>query len=151
MNISDVRSILSSGMGSLYSLLTSDQVDKAVGIALMELGWTLPVDDTDKDRCFWVISRAKRHAMDVIRTESAYKFDYKQVKLSNRFDQLNALIIEFDKQFEEAIQSMPSLFTTLNTSTMFGSYISPGFSTSSVGRDTTYTDENEVQVFGVGD
>ena len=149
MDQTAVEDSLVATLGSLYALLSSGAVEQAITTALREVGWDLPVESTDKDRCFWTVERARRHCLDMVRTEAAYKFDYKQVKLSNRFHQLDKMITDMDARFEEARLAMPSLFSSgTNTVAQFGSYITPGFAYSNTGIDYTYTDIDSVSASG---
>src|SRR6056297_1679867 len=81
----------------LTNKLGPEYLDFAGEQALNELGWSLPISDQVKS--YWLIQRGKRHALDILRTESAFKFKYKQINLNQRFEHLDRLINVLDETF----------------------------------------------------
>lgn len=142
MDQAAIESILSSQLRSLYASFTAENITAAINFALMELGWALPVPDSSHEQCLWTVKRIHRHLLDALRCEAAYKFDYKQAKLSNRFTQLDKAIAEMDRDFEAARRDNMSLFLGYRPIEGFGTYVSAGFSTDAAGRDRTYDADN---------
>ena len=132
--ISEITDLLNTLMPSSTSSLSDEQVGFAANQALRELGWNLPLNDNQKE--YWVIERAKRHLLDVLRVISASKFKYKQINLNQRFEHYNTLIKDMDDKYESAIENDP-VFTGLDTSALFGIYIDNGFVYDDFGNDVT--------------
>lgn len=142
MDQAAVESILSSQLRSLYASFTPENITAAINFALMELGWSLPVPDSNHEQCTWTVKRIHRHLLDALRCEAAYKFDYKQAKLSNRFTQLDKTITKMDAEFDLAREDNLSLFLGYRPIEGFGTYVSAGFRTDAAGRDRTYDNTN---------
>lgn len=151
MDSSAVQVFLESQLRSLITKFDDDQLNSAISLAQMELGWSLPISDSDKERCYWFVQRCKRHLFESLRSESSFKFDYKSAKLSNRFDQLSRLVNELDAEFAKVLESEPALFSTFSPLAQFGTYLSSGFATNEIGEDITHSPENVVWFFGTGD
>lgn len=150
MDVADLQSALSIEMGSLYSLLTSDQVGQAIYNAVQELGIIWPLPESDQDRCIWVIRRAKRHATEMVCTAAAYSFDYKTAKLSNRFTQLLNLIKKWDADFESESATNPYIVAGNDTQVtdFFGQYRRQGYYQDIAGNDVTDVTDNDGNVVG---
>ncbi len=119
----------------------SDDEDSEFGIAanraLTELGLSLPLDNQKME--YWLLSRGKRHGLDVIRISSARKFKYKQIHLDQRFHHFNELIKELDAEFAYATETDADLMNVSgdNAANLI-KYIRPGFVYSNEGKDLTY-------------
>lgn len=115
--------VLQRGLSSLASSLGAAELGFAVSQAMLELGFSYPL--TGK-REFWAIQRAKRHALDLLRSVAASKFRYKQIYLNQRFDHYKILIDDWDKEFKEALETEAALIHS-DVSKMFGTYVDNGF------------------------
>jgi len=129
-------------MGVAWSTaLSTDAQDGAIAQALEELGWALPV--TASRKAYWLIERCKRHALYITLITQAERFQYRQVKLQNKFENYFKLITEADKAFAKALEEDPALIGVIDaeTSALFvsGFMMNPaGFVYDQMGRDLTY-------------
>lgn len=142
--------LLQSGLRSLYSNLTPDDITNAITMAMHELRWSLPIPDTDNYRCLWVFNRVKRWCLDFILTEAAFSFDVKQLKLSNKFAQLYMYVGKMDDLFVKEIENNPVVFLNLNAYEMFGTYADAGFTSTPYGEDASYNWESTTLINGRG-
>lgn len=125
-------------LGDLSSRLSDAAVEFAAEQALDETGFDYPLAAGSVK--YWSIQRAKRHAIDLLRTTSAYKFKYKQISLNQRFDHLDRMIDQMDESWREALASDPNLLSAgsgVSTTQMFGTYLGNGFIYDQMGRDLT--------------
>ncbi len=114
-------------LGTSSKLLNEDAKLLAVSQALTELKYTYPLDKPMEQ--LWAIKRGMRHALDILRVESAHRFKYKQLSLNHRFNHYNELIGTLDKEFED---SFPEL-----SGYMHSFYIESGFVYDRFGNDVT--------------
>ena len=127
-------------LGQSQDLLEGDYDDpdsqwyEAGEIALKEMGLALPI--ANQSREYWLLSRSKRHAFDMIRTSSARKFKYKQINLNQRFDHFDRLIQELDAAYLTALETDPDLMGIQGD--LFIGFVKPGFVYSTDGVDLTY-------------
>ena len=135
-NVDDVIEITSIQLSTAVSTLSTDGLDAAANFAISELGWSFPV--TDEKKCFWLVRRATRHACYILWIASAQKFKYKQVNLQQRFDHYEKLIKHMDTEFEEALASDATFFTSVDSYRLFGTVVGAGFVYDSIGNDLTY-------------
>lgn len=131
----EFRQYIELALRGLTNKLGPAHLDFAGEQALNELGWSLPISDQVKS--YWLIQRGKRHALDILRTESAFKFKYKQINLNQRFEHLDRLIKVLDETFLKALESDPNLFGATNVSDLFGTYIGNGIVYDQHGNDIT--------------
>jgi len=129
--IEDVQAL----MGASYNKVSTDGFERAISQALNELHWTLPITESMEE--YWVIERSKRYVVAVLLTESAHKFQYKQIHLNNRFNQYFKLIKFYDDEFANAIENNPTLFD-IDTWGNLADYITVGFQYDGLGTDITY-------------
>ena len=133
-NLAEYVSQTQFALSDLNTYLTEAQIEFAITQALDELEWEYPIEDGA--RRFWAVQRAKRHAMDLLKTAAAYKFKYKQINLNQRFDHLSRQIWQMDMDFKSAIKQDPSLYGA-DPYKLFGTYVSNGFVYDSFGNDIT--------------
>jgi hypothetical protein len=137
--------ILKKELGDSAEYPSDDQYDRSVEKAIQELGWGFPISANFKK--FWFIERAKRHIFFFLQSESAHKFKYKQINLQNRFEHYERLIRKMDRDFQEAMDSNPTEFANVEPHLLFGHVVHAGFSYDEAGQDTTYEDDNQVDLF----
>lgn len=136
----DLTEKLHRQLGQSQNLLEGEYDDpdsqwyEAGELALREMGLTLPINNDGRE--FWLLSRAKRHAFDMIRTSSARKFRYKQINLQQRFEHFDRLIQELDTAYLVALETDPALMGI--SGELFIGYIRPGFVYSPTGVNLTY-------------
>ncbi|MFA5394426.1 MAG: hypothetical protein WC346_00220 [Methanogenium sp.] len=145
----DLTDILKIQLSSLAALITEDGYELVCNQAEQELGWSYPI--TDPTRLFWVVKRATRHALNLLKIASANKFKYKQVNLQNRFEHFQKLIEDMDKEFEEAMSSDIGLFAGIDSYKMFGTKIDAGFAYTRMGKDVTYNSDRYVNFAPLAD
>ncbi len=127
----------------LSSSLVDDDYSNAVDDAERDTGFSMPV--TSDFQIKWMKDRTKRHLYFYLQSESAAKFQYKQIKLQHRFDHYTKLIERMDKLFEEAQEEYAFEFAGVAVHQTAGHKIDAGFATESqTGRDMTYDENNEV-------
>lgn len=131
-NIGALRDRISISLSDLANNLGSEALYFAAEQAVNEMNLTFPISSGTKQ--MWAVSRGKRHALDLLRTAAAYKFQYKQIHLEHRFKQLSAQIEQMDKDFEEAKKTEPELFG-LEMKNGFGVYLGNGFVYDQYGND----------------
>ena len=112
-NTDTLIDILRLKMGTNAENVTDDGFGVAVDSALMELGWELPCSHPKK--VLWIINRSLRFALEILQIESAHKFRYDKIFLQNRFTHYQALIEKMDKDFAQAVEDDPFLFSTMMT------------------------------------
>lgn len=133
-NMSDFKKQVTIALADLSSYLDSPQIEFAANQALDELEWSFPIDSGSKK--YWAVQRAKRHAMDLLKTSAAYKFKYKQINLNQRFDHLDRQIQQMDKDFKEAMKNDITLFG-VDPHKIYGTYLGNGYVYDQYGNDIT--------------
>jgi hypothetical protein len=123
-------------LSTLASLITEEGYEFVSDQAVQELGWSYPV--TTPAKVLWMIKRATRHALNILRIASANKFKYKLVNLQNRFEHFQKLIEQMDIEFGEALIVEVTLFNGTPIYALFGTKIDAGFSYGIDGREETY-------------
>lgn len=129
-------------LGSSSELIGAEGYEFVVSQALNELGWSLPVDGK---KAYWAVQRGKRHCLDILRTQSAHKFRYKDLSLNHRFNHYNAMVENLDKKFEKALDTDPDLLDIADMFRVFGTYVENGFVYDQYGNDISKI----MQDFGV--
>jgi hypothetical protein len=145
----DLADILKIQLSSLSDLITADGYEFVCFVAEQELGWLYPV--TDPTRQYWLIKRATRHALNVLRIASANKFKYKLANLQQRFEHFDKLITDMDVEYGTAMNTNVALFAGVDSYRMFGTKIDAGFSYGVDGSDVTYDVDRYVNFAPIGD
>ncbi len=137
-------------LGQSASLLVGEYDDEdsdygtAANTALNEMGLSLPLDNSKLE--FWLLSRGKRHAIDIIRLSSARKFKYKQIHLDQRFHHFDVIIKEMDEMYGYALETDAELMGLIGDDAKnYISYIRPGFVYTNEGKDVTYQDWSHLE------
>lgn len=123
-------------LSSLSSLITADGYELVCEQAIQELGWSLP--ETNPTKIYWLIQRATRHAINILRIASANKFKYKLVNLQQRFEHFQKMMESMDAEYESAVSSDIAMFAGVDSFCLFGTKIDAGFAYDSIGTDLTY-------------
>lgn len=145
MTRAELTTKLQQEIKGLSSRFNSDDYNNAIDHAQRDTGWTMPVSTDFRET--WMIARAKRHLWSFLLSEQAHKFQYKQVKLNQRFDHYYKLLHDADIEFNAAIEENPHEFANVEAYEMFGVKIDAGFRRQrDTGRDLTYDDDTEVIV-----
>jgi hypothetical protein len=124
LNAKDHAIVLQRALSSLADSMGTGELEFAASQSMYELGWSYPLSHGKK--IFWAVQRAKRHALDFLRSVAASKFRYKQIYLNQRFEHYNVLIDQWDKEFKEALETEAILLDS-DVSKMFGTYVTNGF------------------------
>ena len=130
-------------MGTTWEQLSSDNQAAAASQALLELGWTLPEEDTKK--CYWIIERTKRYAIYTLLIQFASKFRYKQIHLQQKFENhlkiIEGMDLVFATAMEKDLTGMFDVAMDLDSFSKYGFLMNPaGFVYDCLGRDLTYAD-----------
>lgn len=129
-------------IGAAWTDVSSNDQEVIAQYALDELGMTLP--ESNGMRCYWIIERAKRHAIYKIVVTEAERFRYKQIHLQQKFDNYFRLISHSDERFAEALENDVAGIFPLDVidGELFAKYgflYNPsGFVYDQLGRDLTY-------------
>jgi len=119
--------------------------DNALEDAARDTGWGFPVSGDFK--ILWQKKRAKRHLFFYLLTESAIKFQYKQIKLDQRFEHFKELVEDMDAEFKIIQEEEAHEFAGVDSYNLFGTKIDAGFAyQGQTGRDITYDSEQEVLI-----
>lgn len=129
-------------LSSLSSLVSAEGYILACDQASQELGWSYPV--TSPTKVYWMIQRATRHALNILRIAFANKFKYKLVNLQQRFEHFQKMIEVMDLEFEDAMAADVALFANVESFKLFGTKIDAGFAYGTDGTDLTYDVERYV-------
>ena len=133
-NIDEFQEQIAISLADLADRLEADAIEFAAEQALDETGFDYPL--TAGSIKYWAIQRAKRHAVDLLRTTAAFKFKYKQISLHQRFEHLDKMIVQMDEAWSDALKTDPALFD-VDTEKVFGTYLGNGFIYSQYGQDIT--------------
>jgi len=137
-----MTALLQQEVKGLSTSLNSNDYSNAIDAAERET-WTLPVSTDFKIK--WVKQRALRHMFAFLRTESASKFQYKNIRLQHRFANYNTLVKDMDKAFDKALEEDAFEFADVSAFEIAGHKIDAGFQVEpQTGRDLTYSDDNRV-------
>lgn len=145
----DVMEYVQIQLSSLSTLLTADGLSFAVSQAEQELGWSYPI--TNPTQVLWIIKRATRHSLNILKIASANKFKYKTINLQNRFEHFQKLVEDMDKEFEEALTFDLAAFSGVDSFKVFGTKIDAGFAYDIVGTDLTYDIDQYVNFSSMGE
>ena len=121
-------------MGSSSALLSPEELEFAALQAVGELNWKYPIEEPRAQ--YWAIQRSKRHAIDILRVQSARKFQFKNLSLQHTFRQYHDLIKEMDDEFHKALDSEP-LLMNISPEAMFGLSIENNIVYDQYGRDVS--------------
>jgi len=141
MTAAEMYAQLAEEVRALSSRLVTADYENAVADAQRET-WSLP--QTDDFKVLWIKNRSKRHLYSYLRDEAADKVHAKDYKTGDLFKNFSALVDKMDKDFETAQADYPDKFADAYTYELFGTQIDTGFATDALGRDLTYTEDNEV-------
>ncbi len=137
MSIADKDTLLGQAvvlLGAAASGLDEIVQAAAVDQAVSELGWAFPI--LDGPQSYWAVERTKRHLLQILVTQAAMKFQYKQIHLEQRFKHLSQLIKTADEAFllfaEENVELFPAASTGFSD---FAYYIENGFVYSPTGEE----------------
>jgi len=123
-------------MGDVSGLVIEDQKVAAIDQSLSELKWPLP--NSDSFQCHWIIERTRRHILYIVAINHAHKFQYKQIRLNQRFDHYMKLIEKMDQEFANAMDLNPGKFPA-EAGAWLTEYRPCDFVYDQIGRDLTYT------------
>jgi hypothetical protein len=140
MNEHEMVALLEKEVRGLSSVLTIEDYQNACDDAVRETGWAL--SSTNSNIIYWLKQRAKRHLFFYLMSESAHKFKVKQYSLNQRFDHYRDTIEYMDKLWAEFLATNELILE--DSVGLFGTKINAGFQYDSLGRDTTYDDDNVV-------
>ena len=143
MTSAELIVILKEEVKSLSDYLVDADYTNAVNDAYRETGWSSPL--ASDFQVWWAKERAKRHLFFYLMTESAHKFKFEQINTQQRFEHYKSIIEVMDKLFKEAKEDYASEFGGVDSYKTFPTKIDAGFSYDDFGRDTTYTEENQVK------
>ncbi len=104
--------------------------------------WALPV--TADFRITWLINRSSRHLYDLLLTKKAPKFHAKKFHLQHKWEHYRTMLKDADEAFEKALKENPTEFAGVSVSHMFGHKADAGFQYDEIGRDSTYSANNQV-------
>jgi hypothetical protein len=123
------------GMGTSSTFLSPDGYEAAVDEAVLELALSFPVNNAVQE--MWLVKRAKRHSLFILYIEAANRFQYKQLKLNQRFDHYQKIIAQMDVEFQKAMSENWLELMGVSPSKLFIK-IDAGFQYDGYGEDTTY-------------
>jgi len=130
-------------MGSAWSTLSADAQAAVITQAGEELGWVFPILVSRK--AYWMVERCKRHTLYTTLVLQAERFQYKQIKLQQKFDNYFKIISAMDAEFAQAMEEEPALMdiSALDDATSEllakGFMANPaGFVYDQIGQDVTY-------------
>ena len=146
MTKSELLDLLSYEMSGLATDLNHEDYFNGISAAERETGYTLP--QTTNFRIELLRKRSTRHILYTLVLGASRKFRAEGFHLDQRFKHYHQLIKDLDAEYKQTIEDHPEEFTLTSVSDeaakLFGSLIDAGFSSDSLGRDTTYSDDNEV-------
>lgn len=108
-------------LGNLSSNMTDDIYSVAESIALDELGWAVPTDDSFQ--IIWIAKRIRRHAIDIFYVQAAESVTHKSTKLDQKFDHYASMIENMDKEFSNAMEQYMDKFANVDPTKIFGTYV----------------------------
>jgi len=132
----DLTELVKIQLSSLATLITADGYTLICDQTTNELGWSFPISTPTKG--FWILQRATRHALNILRIASAKSFKYKLINLQQKFEHYQKMIEAMDVEFEAAMASDIATFAGLDSYKMFGTKIDAGFAYDADGTDLTY-------------
>ena len=143
MTKAELTTLVTQEVKGLSSQLNSNDYANSINEAERDTGFSMPV--TSAFQIKWMKLRTKRHLFFSLQSESAHKFQYKQMKLDHRFRHYTKLIEDMDKTFKEAQEEYAFEFAGVSASEAFGHKLDAGFAYDpQTGRDMTYDDDNQV-------
>ena len=138
MTSDDLKDKVVVSLGILSSSMTDDIYGLAEAMALSELKWTLPIDETvDPFKMIWMVKRAKRHVVEIFLTQSAESIKHKQSSHDQKFDHYRTLIRDWDNEFKQALEDNYELFAGVDATQIFGTHVKAGFVYDGFGNDIT--------------
>lgn len=119
-----------------------DDYRSACDDASRETGWSFPVSGDFK--IHWMKERAKRHLFFYLLTQHAKDYKFEKNEMQQRFSNFLKLVEFMDAAYENIQKQRPDQFTNASVYELFGTKIDAGFKYNSVGKDITYSSDNEV-------
>lgn len=149
MTKSELITLLTAELGSLASDLGSEDYENGVAAAERETGFSLP--QSLNFRIEVLRKRSTRHIIYFLLLSASRKFRAEGFHLDQRYKHYREIVKDLDDEYQKLLEDYPDQFLDAITVSddaykMFGSQIDAGFSTDGLGRDTTYTDDNEIIV-----
>lgn len=146
MTKSEMATLLEVEVKGLTSYLDNPvDYNNALDDSSRDTGWAFPVSGDFK--ILWQKERAKRYLFYYLLTESAIKFQYKQIKLDQRFKHFKELVKDMDDAFKIIQEEEAFQFAGVSSYEAFGTKIDAGFANEAqTGVDITYTSEQEVLI-----
>lgn len=149
MTESELVTLIREELGDLTQDLALSDFTNAVSVAERETGFDLP--QTSDFRVEVLRKRAIRHSMYYLMISAARKFRAEGFHLDQRYKHYREIVRDLDEEYAKLLEDYPEEFLDAitvsdNAYKMFGSQIDAGFQSDALGRDTTYTDDNEVIV-----
>lgn len=136
MTIDDVKEQLLLKLRGLKDLFEDEELDQAITDALGELGLSDP-PSTNK-ASYWFLRRCYRNCIEMMMTESAHKFKYKQINLQNRFEHYIRILKREDEAWKEVEADVLLEVSGLGNSSGFGSYLGSGLHYSPTGKQILF-------------
>ena len=148
MTKEELVDLLSREVSGLATDLDLEDYVNGVSAAERETGYSMP--QTTSFRIELLRKRSIRHVLYSLLLGAARKFRAGEFHLNQRFKHYREIVLDLDKEYEKFQEDHPEEFMLSSVSDeaikLFGSQIDAGFSSDHLGRDTTYTDDNEVIV-----
>ena len=148
MTKAELINLLTNEISGLATDVGVEGYENAVAAAERETGYALP--QTTDFRIELLRKRSIRHLLFSLCLGASRKFRAEGFHLDQRYKHYREIVQDLDKEYEKFQEDHPEEFMLTSVSDeavkLFGSQIDPGFSSDGLGRDTTYTDDNEVIV-----
>lgn len=144
LSVDQIVILLNQEFKSLADKLEQQDFVNAVNDTTRETGWSLPVSTYEKE--YWFKRRAKRHLFFYLLTEAAHKFKFESINLQQRFDHYRILIRDEDREWANWSEANIHLLAGVEGRELFGTLVHGGFQYDLIGRDTTYLNDNEVDL-----
>lgn len=145
MNAYDMQERIVLEVGNASADLAIEDYDNALFDAQLET-WDLPTEN--RYRILWIKNRAKRHLFFYLASGTARKFQVDGYRLQQRHQQYKAMYEAMDRAFEAEKEKYPDLFPEpegdFPARLQFGTQVEAGFQYDALGRDTTYSADNQV-------
>ena len=145
MTSDELTTLVQEELGGLTDYITGgNDYTNAISKAERETGFAMPV--SSDFQVLWMTERTKRHLLNGLRLPAAYGFQYKQIHLEHRFQNLDKIVKQMDNDFREALDENVSEFAGAEAYEMFGHKVDAGFATNVHGSDYTYESDQKVVV-----
>jgi hypothetical protein len=132
---------VTSELKSLSTSFIEIDFTNSLSSAIEETGYSMPTSDNTK--IFWLSQRMKRHLLSSLMIENVTKFQVKQIHLEHKYKNIADLVSSMDKAWAEVQKDQTLLFLD-DPYRIFGTKVDAGFQYDSIGRETTYTEDNSI-------